>query len=79
MALRPTKYTRGSAYTGGGLLLKNSVRLFVLAGVPVNGTSGTEAGVAGKGSLVVDSTNGKLYINTNTKTSPTWTVVGTQS
>ena len=27
----------------------------------------------------VDTTNAKLYINTNTKASPTWTVVGTQT
>lgn len=79
MAIRPNIFTRGANRADGGYVLKNSVRIFVLAGVPVNGTSGTEAGVAGKGSLVVDSTNGKLYINTNTKASPTWTVVGTQS
>lgn len=79
MAVRPSKFTRGAASIGGGIMLKNSVRVIVLAGVPVDGTSGTEAGVAGKGSLVIDSTNGKLYINTNTKASPTWTVVGTQS
>jgi hypothetical protein len=30
-------------------------------------------------SLLIDLTGGKLYINTNTKASPTWTVVGTQS
>jgi hypothetical protein len=79
MAIRPSKFTRGAERADAGLLLKNSVRAFVFAGVPVAGTSGTEAGVAGKGSLVIDSTNGKLYINTNTKASPTWTVVGTQS
>lgn len=79
MALRPSNYNRGASFVGSGMVLKNSVRIFVLAGAPVDGTSGTEAGVAGKGSLVVDSTGGKLYINTNTKASPTWTVVGSQS
>ncbi len=46
-----------------------------------NGTSGTFAGTvkAFPGSLVINLTNNKLYINTNTKASPTWTVVGTQS
>lgn len=34
---------------------------------------------AGKGSLVMDTTNGKLYINTGVAQAPTWTVVGTQT
>lgn len=34
---------------------------------------------APKGALVVDTTNGKLYINTGTAGAPTWTVAGTQS
>lgn len=48
---------------------------FVLAGVPVDGTSGTQAGVAEKGALVIDTTNGNLYINANTKASPTYKLV----
>ena len=48
---------------------------FVLAGVPVDGTSGTQAGVAEKGAIVIDTTNGKLYVNGNTKASPTWKLV----
>ena len=31
------------------------------------------------GSLLIDSTNKKLYINTGSSLNPTWTVVGTQS
>jgi hypothetical protein len=34
---------------------------------------------APKGALVSDTTNGKLYINSGTAYSPTWTVVGTQT
>lgn len=34
---------------------------------------------APKGALLVDTTNGKLYINTGTAADPTWTVVGTQT
>ncbi len=49
---------------------------FVNAGIPVNGT--TYAGIAEKGSLVIDSTNGKLYINTGTKAASVWVVAGTQ-
>lgn len=44
-----------------------------------NGTTGTLAGQAGKGSLLINDNNGKLYINTSTLASPTWTVVGTQT
>lgn len=52
---------------------------FTSAGVPTAGASGDGAGWAGKGSQCTDTTNGKLYINTGTKASPTWTVVGAQS
>jgi len=48
------------------------------AGYPTDGTSGTGAGVAAPGCLYQDTTNGLLFINTNTKASPLWTVVGTQ-
>ena len=44
------------------------------AGVP----SASRAGFS-KGALSIDTTNGKLYINTGTSSSATWTVVGTQS
>lgn len=53
--------------------------LFTVADAPVDGVAGTKAGVAAPGSLLVDTTNLKLYINTNTEASPTWTVVGSQS
>lgn len=51
------------------------------AGAPTNGVvgTGTYAGKAGKGCLLVDVTNAILYINTNTQASPTWTKVGTQT
>lgn len=38
----------------------------------------TESGPA-TGALVVDTTNGILYINTGTASSATWTVVGDQA
>ena len=60
-------------------LADNNLLTAVNAGAPSNGTSGTLAGYAGKGCLLIDTTNAKLYINTNTKASPTWTVVGTQT
>ena len=48
------------------------------AGAPVNGAGGTLAGMAGKGALLVDTTNARLFINTGTQASPTWTLVGSQ-
>ena len=47
--------------------------LFVNAGAPTNGVSGTLAGTAEKGALLIDSSAGTLYQNTNSKASPTWT------
>ena len=49
------------------------------AGAPTDGTSGTGVDLATPGSLYIDTTNGKLYINTNTAASPTYTVVGAQT
>lgn len=57
----------------------NDVVIMSNAGAPTNGASGTGAGTAGAGSLCMDRTNAKLYINTNTTASPTWTVVGAQT
>lgn len=49
------------------------------AGAPVNGTSGTFAGRAPVGVLLVDTTNSITYQNSGTVASPTWTKVGTQT
>jgi hypothetical protein len=56
----------------------NDLAIIANAGAPTNGTSGTFAKMAGPGCLLIDYTNKFLYINTNTKASPTWTKVGTQ-
>jgi hypothetical protein len=50
-----------------------AANLYVYAGVPTNGTSGTLAKVAKTGSLLADIINGVLYQNTGTKASPIWT------
>ena len=50
------------------------VQVVTNAGAPSNGTSGTAAGVAKPGSLLIDTVNGAIYIYTNTKDSPTWTL-----
>ena len=44
-------------------------------------TAGAPSGlnnIAEKGAVCIDTTNAKLYINTGTKATNTWTVVGTQ-
>ena len=48
---------------------------YFFAGAP-SGT--TFQNIAEKGSLLTDTTNAKLYINTGTLAAPTWTVVGAQ-
>ncbi len=45
------------------------------AGDPVNGSSGTYAGVASPGDLLIDSSNMHLFINSNTMASPTWSML----
>lgn len=65
------------SYAKGEIRLLGEAMIFTKAGAPVNGTDG--ANNAGPGSLLIDTSGKKLYINTNTKASPTWTVVGTQS
>ncbi len=61
--------------------LGNSIWIFHAATTPTAGTSGDGAGWAEAGSIYIDrtSTTGMAYINTNTKASPTWTKIGTQS
>ena len=45
------------------------------AGAPVDGASGTLYNVADAGDILIDTSNTKLYQNTNTKASPTWAQV----
>ena len=61
------------------LLAKVNVIPRTYAGTPSNGTSGTFAGEAGPGCLLMDTTNKLLYQNTNTLASPTWSLVGPQA
>lgn len=60
---------------GPTLPLAGSANVVLMTGAttPVNGGSGTGAGIAAKGSLYIAQDSGILYQNTNTKTSPTWT------
>lgn len=77
--------------TFAGVNAKKAVPLITVAENALTGTSPTVAvaettpGVdashrgAIKGALLVDTTNGKAYVNTGTARVPTWTVVGSQS
>lgn len=58
-----------------GLTARN-VGILPIAGSPTDGTSGTFAGRAGPGTILLDYTNGRMYINAGTKASPIWTGVG---
>src|SRR5262249_15616062 len=58
--------------TGGQIAEGAFYRSFFNAGAPANGAAGTGAGHAQPGSLCIDITNGKVYVNTGTKPSPTW-------
>lgn len=50
------------------------------AGAPVNGVvgTGTYAGIAAVGALLIDTTNAILYQNQGTAASPVWTKVGVE-
>ena len=52
-------------------------RIWNNAGTPTSGTSGTFAGSAQPGDILSDTTNKKLYVNTNTAASPTWSQIVT--
>lgn len=75
----------------GGDVAKHVVALVSVADNSLTGTSptlavaSTTAGVdasgrgAGKGAILVDTTNGVAYINTGTAIGPTWTTIGSQT
>lgn len=56
-------------------LINNGCPIVSISGAPSNGASGTFNGQAGKGSVLVDYTNGVIYVNTGTLASPTWSTL----
>jgi hypothetical protein len=52
-----------------------NVLIFTTSGAPVDGTSGTGAGLAGIGSLVVRTDTGVWHTNKGTKASPSWKAI----
>lgn len=68
-------YRGGRPYIKPGIRFGNNTGIFNGTAAPVNGTSGTLVNVAGPGSIY-QRTNGSVYVNTNTKASPTWVSLG---
>lgn len=54
------------------ITMANDVVIFENGGTPSSGSSGTGAAITGAGSLCLDSTNKRLYLNIGTKASPDW-------
>ena len=74
--IMPGSRQRGAATVGGTGENDGSVGPFLSAGVPASGYLNN---VAGKGAIVIDTTNGKAYINTGTLSATVYTVVGAQT
>lgn len=66
----------GALFFGTGAAVAG---LFAQAGAPADGTTGSFAGRAPTGSLLTDTAAGRLYVNTGSRASPAWTLVGSQS
>ena len=62
---------------GNNIGLGDDIMVMRGSGAPVNGTSGTGVNQAGPGSFYIRLSNGAVYTNTNTISSPTWSQVGT--
>lgn len=69
-------YRGGRPFFAPPLRFKSNVTLPLTgAAAPTNAVTG--AGFAGIGSLYVRTSNGAYYINTGTKASPVWSIIGT--
>ena len=68
---------KGAGSFAAGMQFGRGIWKFTGAASPTNGASGTGAGWADAGSEYTDTAGKKLYVNTGTKASPTWTVAGT--
>lgn len=64
--------TKGGGWKTGRVLLPGGVVISAGTSAPTSGTTGTAAGKSGPGSFYFNATTGLLYINVNTKASPTW-------
>ena len=64
--------------TANGALLTGGTSPTAAVADTTPGVKATERGAA-KGTLLTDTTNAVVYVNTGTALAPTWTVVGTQA
>lgn len=71
-----SSFSKQAVNTMTAVIVTGALTVVVAETTP--GVDATARGIA-KGGTVVDSTNGKEYINTGTANSPTWTVKGAQS
>jgi hypothetical protein len=75
--------TKGNGWSAStffvGDKVNGSAAISTFTGTINTGTTFANTPKANPGSLLLDLTGKKLYINTGTKASPTWTVVGSQS
>jgi hypothetical protein len=53
-------------------LINQDVPILTNAGAPTSGAAGTYFNQAGKGAIIIDTTNGNIYINVGTKAVPIW-------
>jgi hypothetical protein len=73
----PGSFTPISIWAMLRAMINNNCPILVNAGPPTSGTSGTYAGQAGPGAILIDFTNGVLYVNNGLTTgSPSWVGVG---
>jgi hypothetical protein len=70
MALNPRLAVEGR---DAGVHLGAGIYIFTDSTTPVDGTSGTGAGITAKSSICMAEDTGEIYTNTGTKASPTWT------
>lgn len=64
--------------TANGALLTGGTSPTAAVAETTPGVKATERGAA-KGTILTDTTNAVVYVNTGTELAPTWTVVGTQA
>jgi hypothetical protein len=71
--------TRGDGFRVTSIKFRGGAGIVAFTGTINTSTTFANTDRALPGTLLIDRTGKKLYINTGTKASPTWTVVGTQS
>lgn len=63
----------------GGKIIEGALGIYHNAGAPTDGSSGTFAGIAPVGAILIDTSNGALYRNIGTQASPIWAGVERQT